>query len=342
MNAMMAWHRQHYPLMEPQDTVKLYFQALLGCGHILKDEASVVRRIREEEAQLTPSAMQPLTETLGPDYVRLHLRRAMAEGIGPEWLARLMALSKAPQATRADVAQAVASLQDEEAAKIAHRLVDEAAWIPGHSEVYRRAYEPAYRVISRDCAAALPVLARIAALPADKRLLVCIDGPSASGKTTLAQILQKVLDAALIPMDDFFLPHARKTPQRLAQPGGNADHERVVAQCILPWAAHEPICYQPYNCHLDALGAPIAVPDRRITLVEGCYALMPEIARHASLRVFLTVSPEVQRQRILIRNGESGLIAFQQRWIPLEQAYFAACQLPDEGCTVLSAVAQEA
>lgn len=341
MKTLYDWHRRHYPLMEPQDAVKLAFQSLLGCGHLLAEESTVAARIAREEACLSPDASQPLTEPLGRDYVRLNLRRAMAEDIPPLWIARLMACSAGPARTREDVVQAVAALGDPRAEKIAHRLVDEPGWIPSHSDAYRQAYGPAYRVISRSCAAALPVLSGIAARPEDQRLLVCIDGPCASGKTTLARLLQQVLDAAVIPMDDFFLPHARKTAQRLSQPGGNADHERLVAQCLVPWTARQPIVYRPYDCHRDALGDEIAVPDRRITLVEGSYSLLPDIACHADLRVFLQISPGEQLQRIRLRNGEDGLATFVQRWIPLEQAYFAALQLPDEGCTVVSTGWQE-
>lgn len=155
MNAMYAWHRHHYPQMEPQDVVKLYFQAMLGCGHLLADEAQVVRRIQQEEAQLTPCKDEPLLEPLGPDYVRLNLRRAMADGITPQQIAAMMLASSATSHTRADVVQAVAALQDAQATKIAHRLVDEPAWLPGHSQRYRQLYVPAYRVISRACAAQL-------------------------------------------------------------------------------------------------------------------------------------------------------------------------------------------
>lgn len=341
MNAMYAWHRQQYPFMEPQDVVKLYFQSMLGCGHLLAEEEKVVFRIEQEEALLSPSDTEPLAVPIGPDYVRLNLRRAMADGIQPLWIARLMRLSGPAHCNREDVFQAVAALNDPEATKIAHRLVDEAGWIPGHSERYRQAYRPAYRVISRRCAGALPVLAKIAALPENQRLLVCIDGPSGSGKTTLSRLLQQVLDAAVIPMDDFFLPHARKTAERLSQPGGNADHERLVSECIIPWAKGQAVCYRPYDCHRDALAGSITVPDKRITLVEGCYALLPDVAQHASLRVFLQISPEEQKRRILLRNGEKGWKAFQQRWIPLEQAYFSAFQLPDEGCTVVSCADQD-
>ena len=59
-----------------------------------------------------------------------------------------------------------------------------------------------------------------------KPFLIGIDGRCASGKSTLAEILSHRLSCPVIHMDHFFLPHAMKTPERLAKPGGNADRER--------------------------------------------------------------------------------------------------------------------
>ena len=80
---------------------------------------------------------------------------------------------------------------------------------------------------SRDARIA-PILTRIAQLPKKPRLLVTIDGPCGSGKSTLADALSDALNAPIIRMDDFFLPHALKTPQLLAIPGGNVDLERLM------------------------------------------------------------------------------------------------------------------
>lgn len=93
---------------------------------------------------------------------------------------------------------------------------------------------------SRDARIA-PILTRIAQLPKKPRLLVTIDGPCGSGKSTLADALSDALNAPIIRMDDFFLPHALKTPQRLAIPGGNVDLERLMQEVIAPFAAALPV-----------------------------------------------------------------------------------------------------
>ena len=53
-----------------------------------------------------------------------------------------------------------------------------------------------------------------------KPLLITIDGPCASGKTTLAGKLSAALSCDVLHTDDFVVPHARKTAERLSVPGG--------------------------------------------------------------------------------------------------------------------------
>lgn len=338
---MLRWHLQHHPAMESQDITKLYFQAILGCGHLLGDEVLVTRRITDEEASLTPCAEELLTEPLGPEYVRLNLRRAMADGIPALWIARLMKHSVPAQLPpRSNVIDLLADLDIPGLAPHIQHLKDDPHWLPNHSENYHQAYAPAYRVISRTCADLLPALIAAARLSAKDHILICIDGPCGSGKSTTAALLGSIIDAAVIPMDDFFLPHPAKTPQRLAQPGGNADWERVVEDIIHPWLNEKPIAYRPYDCHSGSYAPPVIVPKKHFTILEGSYSLMPAISKHADLRIFLQIDPDTQRQRIHARDGERILSMFLQRWIPLEQAYFDAYKLPDDSCLVLSAGTQ--
>ena len=334
---MYDWHCQHHPAMEPMDVVKLYFQAVMGCGHLLGEESHVAQRIIEEETKLSPSQSEPLLEPLGPSYVRLNLRRAMAEKISPQQIARLMKLSQSEcLPKRASVVEALDSLGDSAVYATAQRLVREPNWLPNHTPAYHAAYSPAYRVISRKCAAVLPVLTALSNLEDKERLLLCIDGPCGSGKSTLAAILQNVLGAALVPMDDFFLPHPRKTAERLALPGGNADWERLRDEFLHPWLCNGHASYRPYDCHINDYGKAIVVSQQRITIIEGSYSMMPDIRKHADLCIFLQVSADEQQRRILERNGPRMLQMFNERWIPLEQNYFKAFHLPDQSCLVIS------
>ncbi len=337
LNDMLTWHRLHHPVMEAQDVAKLYFQAILGCGHLLGDEKLVEGRIRQEMQTLTPSTDEPLTEPLGPTYVRLNLRAAKAMNISPLWIARMMKQSMPKDLpARSLVADALKHMEAPGLTPYIDLLTNDPHWLPSHTPAYHAAYAPAYRVISRCCAAMLPVVSACANHSGKEKALLCIDGPCGSGKSTLAGMLASILDAAVVPMDDFFLPHPMKTPQRLAQTGGNADWERLVQEVVTPWLRGDEITYRPYDCHAGDYASPVHVPGKRFTIIEGSYSLLPAIGKHADVRVFLSINEETQRRRILARNGERMLNMFIQRWIPLEQAYFKAYRLPDESCLVLS------
>lgn len=181
----------------------------------------------------------------------------------------------------------------------------------------------------------LPVLEKLADMR-NERILITIDGPCGSGKSTLAMELAEVIGADVVHMDDFVIPHAQKTEERLALPGGNADVERLMTEVLQPWIAAGRAMYRPYLCHADALGNAAEVGGRMLIL-EGSYANLPPIRELAALRLFVHVSPQEQQERLLTRVGADRLPAFNERWIPLENAYFAAFGLPDAGCVPVDA-----
>lgn len=130
-----------------------------------------------------------------------------------------------------------------------------------HSTAYRQAFSPAYRVVLQSDAALLPLLAAIDRSRRERpRTLAAIDGPCATGKSTLGARLSQLYGCPLFHMDDFFLLPERKTPERLAQPGGNVDYERFFAQVLAPLSRGEPVLYQPYRCHSGALAAARTIP----------------------------------------------------------------------------------
>lgn len=160
------------------------------------------------------------------------------------------------------------------------------------------------------------------------QVLVAIDGRCGAGKTTLAAQLQTQLPCRVFHMDDFFLRPEQRTAARLAQPGENVDHERFLAEVLLPARRGDAVTYRPYRCAQQALDAPVTIPAARLTIVEGSYACHPTLCRHYDLRVFLTVDSAEQLRRIEARSGAEKALQFRDRWISLEEAYFAAFDVP--------------
>ena len=167
------------------------------------------------------------------------------------------------------------------------------------------------------------------------RVIVAIDGRCGSGKTTLAQSLAASLSATLIHADDFFLRASQRTPDRLAEPGGNLDRERLLSELILPLSEGRDTTYRPYICSLAALGAPVAVKAAEIVIVEGSYSHHPDLAPYYDLRVFLDTPPTLQLKRLSLREPEEKLEAFITRWIPLEEKYISALSVKDKADIVI-------
>ena len=165
---------------------------------------------------------------------------------------------------------------------------------------------------------------------AEKRpFLVALEGGSASGKSTLGGALAKALDATLVHMDDFFLPMELRTPERFAQPGGNVHWERVLAEVLQPLSEGKSLEYGVFNCSVMAVDRICRENAKDVVIVEGAYSLHPELRDFYDLKIFIQVEEDVQKERILARNGEKMLQRFLNEWIPLEKAYFEACGVKD-------------
>ena len=175
-----------------------------------------------------------------------------------------------------------------------------------------------------------PLLARIDRLMAEReRVLVAIDGGSASGKTTLGALLQSIYACPVFHMDDFFLRPEQRTPERFSEPGGNVDRERFLSEVLLPLREGKAVDYRRFDCKTFTIASPRRIEPGRLNIIEGAYAMHPDLAPYYDLTVFLAVSAEKQRERILKRNAPAQAELFFDRWILFEQRYFAALNVPE-------------
>ena len=158
--------------------------------------------------------------------------------------------------------------------------------------------------------------------------IVAIDGRCASGKTTVATELARLLHANLIHMDDFFLRKEQRTPERLAIPGENIDHERFLEEVLIPLKSGKPFAYRPFSCMCQEFGQSIPVIPTTVTIVEGSYACHPKLRNYYDWRIFMTVHPEEQMHRLYMRDGDYAEV-FRDKWIPLEELYVKNCRVLD-------------
>lgn len=155
--------------------------------------------------------------------------------------------------------------------------------------------------------------------------VIAIDGPCASGKSTLGALLQNAFSLSVLHLDDFFLRPEQRTPERLAEPGGNIDRERFLREAYGPYRDGVPFAYRPFDCATQTLLAPVSVVPTPVRVVEGVYAMHPAFRGLYALSVFVKAGLSARRERLLARNGEAMLRRFDTVWIPMEDAYFEGC-----------------
>lgn len=163
---------------------------------------------------------------------------------------------------------------------------------------------------------------------AAKRIIIAIDGRCAAGKTTLAERIREQTNWSVLYMDDFFLRPEQRTPERLAEPGGNVDWERFREEILVPLESGcSAIKSRSFDCRTQRLSEPISVDVGNVCVIEGSYSCHPQLREFYGLRVFLTVNPKEQMRRIILRNGAEKAEQFAEKWIPLEEKYFAKCDV---------------
>ncbi len=160
------------------------------------------------------------------------------------------------------------------------------------------------------------------------QVMVAIDGSCGAGKTTLAARLAQLYDCNVFHMDDFFLRPEQRTPGRYAEAGGNVDYERFREEVLLPLMSGEGFAYRPFDCKTFTLSGPVTVTPKKLAVIEGSYSLHPYFKDPYDLKILLSVSPELQRERILRRPAHLHE-QFFTRWIPMENRYLEAFRIPE-------------
>ena len=174
--------------------------------------------------------------------------------------------------------------------------------------------------------------------PTANPVLATIDGPCASGKTTLAGKLAEEMGCDVLHTDDFVVPHAQKSQERLSVPGGNCDWERLTRDVLAPWKQGQTVRYQRYDCRADCLMPEKRIASKELLILEGSYCNLPAIRAYADIRFFVDTPLETRLERLRRRESPESLERFFSKWIPLENAYFDAYGLPDRGCLIISEV----
>ena len=322
---LLSYYEKH-PKMQIEDLFKFLYQSAFGCSHAtcsLEQAKEGVRREREALGDTSPAIQE-----LDGDYCRLSLSSLSSETLGalfylsakPEPRGKTDLLYKLSDAHKLIKAGLLPFNEQQFTEKLKNW---EANGFPAlhHSQEYKENYCPSYRVISKDFARYLPLFCEL-----DRRLErgtvnMCIEGGCASGKSTLSYLLAKVYDCNVFHADDFFLPPQMRTPERLLEVGGNLDRERLESE-VLSSLSHDEITYRRFDCSTATLSEPVTVKNKALNIVEGVYSYHPSLSKYYNFSLYLDVSKECQKKRILARNTPAFAERFFNEWIPLEERYF--------------------
>ena len=332
-------HYERYPKLQIEDILKYIYQSAFGPEHLISNRSAVENFIKHEFTEMDDTMCQVIEELDG-GYSRVSLD-LISEGMSIETLAKIFCLSaRNEQCGKEKLINAL---------EIARELVKNgklpfsavefdqkvASWADSgyealhHSEIFRSEYKPHYRVISSKYAPFMSFFAEIDRLTEKGNAIIAIEGGSASGKTTLGKMLEEIYDCNVFHMDDFFLRPEQRTPERFAEAGGNVDRERFLSEVLIPLSEGREVRFRRFDCSKQELEAPLAVTPKRLNFVEGAYSMHPSLEKYYDFSLFIDISPEKQRERILVRNSEQQAKRFFEEWIPYELRYFSETNIKD-------------
>jgi predicted membrane protein/cytidylate kinase len=315
-----------YPKAKEIDILKAIYQNEFGAGHMISDPALCLKLVKDELKELDDTSGEPV-EKLGSDLSRLHIRAIPQTGISAGTFAKLFMLTAVrARGDKESFLRKVNTLKricKDDIKNFSEKSIDVAVemWEAGggglfrHSDTFRNAYHPAYRVVENRFCDYLEIFAKIDRLSDsfEKPVVVAIDGRCGAGKTTLAAILALVFDCPTIPMDNFF-------PQD-DENAVNIDVNRFLAEVLIPLNSGKPFEYKPYDCKSETYTDSVAVNPGKLVIIEGSYSTFPDFANYIDLKIFMSVNPDEQLRRIKLRSPEQAE-RFKKKWIPLEEDSF--------------------
>lgn len=328
--SVIQMHRVRYPQMEPQDYGKLAYQSEFGPRHMaLEPEAVLSSLQREWEAVPVGDDTLPV-EDIGNGLSRFHLTSAYDPKTAAPLLTKLFLMTAQEHRGSQDgLFRRLEQLNEFGSPGIDVWLAEyKQQGCPAvcHSEAFRAAYHPHYRLLRTEYARCFPALLAIEQLVyAEKPVIIAIDGRCGSGKTHFAALIQKLFPCNVIHMDDFYLPMENRASHWRDEIGGNMDFSRLLSELLVPARRGIPLIYRPYDCHTGYLFEGARLPAHLLTVVEGSYSTHPTLADQYDIKVYLTCSHQEQERRLSAREG-SAFPAFQRQWIPFEERYFRTCE----------------
>ena len=142
-----------------------------------------------------------------------------------------------------------------------------------------------------------------------KPYIIMVGGGSASGKTFIAKKIVEALGsrAVLLSADNYFAPH--KQPKEFYR-GGQINYDHPSAVDLKKLALHLMYLKSGFAVQIEeyTFGRPVDQPHvlthepAEFIVVEGIFALYPDLAEHADFKVFVDVDAETRLRRRIARD----------------------------------------
>lgn len=326
-------HLQVYPQMQLQDCFKLIYQSAMGIEHLLEDKEGFLEYLNAEKAQVDKEEEDSI-QNIGGGMVRFPLGLIGPAVKGDTMWNLCRYTAQMPAAGKEQLLYYLKELQElaeENKLPFTNEEVDSAVadYIQNgcpavhHSQCFKNNYHPHYRLLDGGAALYFLVIQKIEELlQTQNRVFIVADGMCASGKSTFAECMHLVFGATVLHADDFFLQPHQRTKERLAEPGGNIDYERL-SEVVQNIALGGAFAYQAYDCQTQSMQPEQTILPSVLVVLEGAYALHPKIAAKADIYVFFKQDEAKQMERIIGRNGPQMAQRFKSEWIPMENRYFS-------------------
>jgi uridine kinase len=172
-----------------------------------------------------------------------------------------------------------------------------------------------------------PILAEISKISSlnARPILIAIDGPAGSGKTSLAnQLASNLKSATTIHMDDLYNGWEDALTATLT---------RHLEEWVLdPLTQHQSVKYQKFDWINSEYGPTVEVSDVELLILEGVGAAQARIRQQADLTIWIEVGAQIGLARVLNRDGAQ-ILAYMLKWQERESAHFIKDQTK-ENCQI--------
>ena len=159
LEQVLRRHARKYPMMQPKDAVKLIYQNVFGGGHLIRDPEACRNVMQREYECTSQDPHAPLLESIGNGLVRVMLNAIDGSGysihqLGDDFIrssekhqGNLNGFLIKLDILRKVTATGVFGFTLEELDMYLEAYKEAGYPMVSHSEQYRQAYKPAYRIV---------------------------------------------------------------------------------------------------------------------------------------------------------------------------------------------------